>query len=377
MTETAVGDGGRSWRSRLGRSVQAVLTGLVLLVFGFPLLWWNEGRAVRAARVHDEGASEVVSLDAPVVVSDNEGRLVHVTGLATTEEMIRDPQFGISIRALRLRRTVEMYQWREEPGSGDRSAPPGGGELGASVVVSKVWSGRLVDSTGFVAPLEHSNPASIPVRSEERVVGRATIGELTLSSELVLQIDSFEVVRPETVPVGAPHGLRLDGERFFLGADPDRPEVGDLRVRFEAVYPVTVSVVARQERGRLEPYQSRSGRRLQMMEVGVHSAGEMFAADLNRNRAATWLLRLAGAALLFVGLATVLRPMAAVAETVPWLAATLRPGFGLVAAAAAVATTLVTMAFAWLSYRLLVGVGLVVGAVAVASLAAWLGQRRV
>jgi len=376
MAETTVEEGRRSWRNRLGRSIQAVLTGLVLLVFGFPLLWWNEGRAVRAARVHDEGASEVMSVDPEVVDPQNEGRLVHVSGLATTGEMIRDPRFGVAIRALRLKRTVEMYQWREEPGSGDRTAPPGGGERVVSSAFSKVWSERLIDSRGFVSPLEHSNPSSFPIRSEERVVGRATLGAFTLSSELVLRVDRFEAVRPESVPPGAPQGLQLGGGGFYIGVDPGRPEVGDLRVRFAAVYPVTVTVVARQERGRLEPYRTRTGRHLEMLEIGVHGAEEMFAAVLKRNRAATWLLRLAGAALLFVGLATVFRPMAVLADTPPWLAAVPRLGLGPVAAAAAVALTLVTVAGAWLVYRPLLGVGLTAGAVAVASVVVWVGRRQ-
>lgn len=376
MAERTVEDERRPRRDRLGRSIQAVLAGLALFVFGFPLLWWNEGLAVRAARAYGEGASEVVSVDPEAVDPRHEGRLVHVTGVATTGEMIRDPQFGVSVRALRLRRTVEMYQWRDETRSGEPTSPPGGGERVPSSTSSKVWSERLVDSTGFASPLEHRNPPSMPVRSEERVVGRATVGGFTLSSELVLRIDRFEAVRPETLFPGAPHGLRLDGGGFFLGADPARPEIGDLRVRFAAVDPVIVSVVACQERGRLEPCRARSGRQVELLEIGVHDAEEMFAAALNRNRAATWLLRLAGAVLLFVGLATVLRPLAVLADTVPWLGTVFRLGLGLVAAVVAMALTLLTVAVAWFSYRPLAGVGMVVGAVAVVGIGLWVGRWR-
>ena len=344
MPETTVEDGRRSWRHRLGRSLQGVLAGLVLFVVGFPLLWWNEGRAVRTARTVGEGASEVLSVDPKTVDPQHEGRLVHVTGVASTNEVIRDPQFGVSVRALRLRRTVEMYQWREEARSEGWTVPPGGTDRPPSTTVSRVWSERLVDSSGFSDPVQRRNPPSMPVRSEERVVGRATLGAFTLSSELVLRVDRFEAVQPETLPPGAPHGLHVDRGGFFLGTNPSRPEVGDVRVRFAAVLPVTVSVVARQERGRLEPSRSRSGRQLEMVEVGVHGAAEMFAAALHRNRLSTWLLRLAGAVLLFVGLATALRPVVAEIELAPLLGPLFRLGLGWLSAVVVAALTLVTVA---------------------------------
>jgi len=39
-----------------------------------------------------------------------DGRLVHVSGNATTEEVLRDGQFDIGRKALRLERQVEMFQ---------------------------------------------------------------------------------------------------------------------------------------------------------------------------------------------------------------------------------------------------------------------------
>ena len=224
--------------------------------------------------------------------------------------------------------------------------------------------------------MKRRNPASMPVRSEERVVGRVTLGAFTLSSEFVLRIDRFEAVQPEALSPGAPHGLRLDRGGFFLGSDPARPEVGDLRVRFAAVLPLTVSVVARQQRGRLEPSRSRSGRQLEMVEVGVHGAAEMFATTLHRNRLSTWLLRLAGAVLLFVGLATALRPVVAEVELVPVVGPLCRLGLGWLSAVVAAALTLVTVAAAWITHRPLVGVGLVLGAGAVVTLGLLVGRRR-
>jgi hypothetical protein len=46
-----------SWLSRLGKAPAGLVIGLVMVVAAFPLLWWNEGRAVHRARSLQEGAS--------------------------------------------------------------------------------------------------------------------------------------------------------------------------------------------------------------------------------------------------------------------------------------------------------------------------------
>src|SRR4051812_752026 len=48
----------QSWGSRLLESIKSVLIGLVLFVVAFPLLFWNEGRAVHTAKCLAEGSSQ-------------------------------------------------------------------------------------------------------------------------------------------------------------------------------------------------------------------------------------------------------------------------------------------------------------------------------
>ena len=40
----------QSWFGRLGNAIKSVLLGIILFVVSFPLLWWNEGRAVHTAQ---------------------------------------------------------------------------------------------------------------------------------------------------------------------------------------------------------------------------------------------------------------------------------------------------------------------------------------
>ena len=101
MSFTEVSEEG--WFSRIGSSIKGILFGLVLFALAFPVLFWNEGRAVRRAQSLTEGKGAVVSVSSDKVDSANEGKLVHMWGLATTEGSLTDPKFAISAdNALRL-----------------------------------------------------------------------------------------------------------------------------------------------------------------------------------------------------------------------------------------------------------------------------------
>ena len=96
VTETTT----QSWGSRLGSSIKGVLIGLALFVGGFPVLFWNEGRTVHRAKALAEGESVCEeSPETPDVALD--GKLVHVTAEAVSDERLADDLF---------RRSVQLHQ---------------------------------------------------------------------------------------------------------------------------------------------------------------------------------------------------------------------------------------------------------------------------
>ncbi len=110
FTETTT----KSWGQRISDSIKGILVGLLLIVVSVVGLFWNEGRAVQTARSLAEGAGLVVQGSSARVDAANEGKLVHVSGDTKVTAPIADPEFGVSLRALKLVRVVEMYQWKEE-----------------------------------------------------------------------------------------------------------------------------------------------------------------------------------------------------------------------------------------------------------------------
>jgi len=75
----------KSWGDRIKGSLAAAVFGICLFLAAFPVLFLNEGRSVYQAEKLEYGKSIVVPIKAESVARENEGKLVHTTGKATTE----------------------------------------------------------------------------------------------------------------------------------------------------------------------------------------------------------------------------------------------------------------------------------------------------
>ncbi len=80
----------QSYFSRIGGSIKGILFGLFLLVVAVFLLFWNEGRAVKRQKTLEEGSNLVLSVSAVEVNPTTEGKLIHLAGMAESEELLTD-----------------------------------------------------------------------------------------------------------------------------------------------------------------------------------------------------------------------------------------------------------------------------------------------
>lgn len=89
--------------------------GIILFGIGILLLNWNERRAVLKALSLDEALQNVISVKAEDPIDpNNEGRLVHIVGDILAGEPLTEPDYGIQVLAVKLKRRVQMFQWIEE-----------------------------------------------------------------------------------------------------------------------------------------------------------------------------------------------------------------------------------------------------------------------
>lgn len=372
VTETTT----EGWGSRLGSSIKGVLTGLALFVAGFPLLFWNEGNAVKTAKAIDEGEGACVSLESNEKVdAAMEGKLVHLSGKADTKDVLADDVFGVSATAIRLQRQVEMFQWIEESKTTEKKKLGGGVEKTTTYTYKQDWSPTVINSGNF-KEAGHDNPAAMEFSSEQKYAANVTFGAFRLSEYQIRSIGSAQAYAFPTDFVCKVERVQMKGSAIYVPNNETRmnplnirdvaskPRVGDMRVTFRVVYPHDISLIAKQKGDSFIDYTAKTGKKLNYLVDGVEDATAMFATARKNNAMLTWLLRLVGFLAMYIGLGMVFKPLSVLADVLPILGDIVGIGTGIVAGLIAFVCAVITIAIAWITYRPVLGITLLVLAVA-------------
>ena len=353
---------------RIGRSFVGMLIGLALLIGSVVLLFWNEGRAVATAKSLREGAATVIDVPSDNINPANDSKLVHVTGDTAAADPLEDPLFNISEAAIRLRRNIQVFEWKEKKESKKRDKIGGGTETTTTYSYEKAWSPDLTKSSWFKSPEDHRNPAKLEVPKKEFVAKNATLGQFKLTAEIIAKIPGDETLavsdkQLSDVSSNLESKLKVEGDEFYLGADPANPEIGDEKISFTVLRPGTVSVVAAQTKHSFAPYTTQNGREIELVEAGNVPAPQMFAHAQAANRTLTWILRAVGFAAMFFGGLLLLGPISALAHILPFLGSLVEIGFAIVAFFISAILSMLVIATAWIVYRPILGIALIVVAI--------------
>ena len=356
----------QGWGSRLMDSIKGVLVGLLLTVGSIAGLWWNEGRAVTTQRSLEEGLGVVISVAEDTVDAANEGKLVHLSADATTQEVLTDSQFGVSAQALRLRRDVEMYQWEEVVEKETRKKVGGGTETVTNYEYELGWFDEHISSAGFREPSGHQNPPAMPVDEGSWNAKEVTLGAFEMSQSLLSRMRDWVTVDVPAPTQSEMFGMNVTatGDGYYLGASPASPQVGDVRVSFGQVMPALVSVVAQQAGSSFRAYPTKAGKPIEMLRQGFVPAESMFAMALEDNRKLTWMIRGLGFVMMAIGIGMIFQPLVVMADVLPFLGSLLGMGIAVFSGLMAAAISGVTIGIAWVAVRPLLGGGLIAAGLA-------------
>ncbi len=349
----------KGWFARIKESFGGIFIGLIMIVASFPLLFWNEGRAVKRAEDLEFGSGSVVSVNSVPVAAANEGKLVHVTGPARPQGTLNDATFEVSSEAIKLERTVEMYQWKENSKSTTDKNVGGSETTKTEYTYEKVWSSNVINSGNFKQANAHQNPGQMPYASESFTASKVTLGDFALGSTLIEMVPATTPLNVEKAKL--PTNAKLHQGQIYIGKDPSMPDVGDVRVTFKIAPAGDISVVGGQKGNMLEPFNHpKLNNPIVLLEVGHRSAAELFEAAKQANAIMTWVLRLVGFLLMFIGFKLVTRPLSVLADVIPILGSAVGCASGFVAFFVSGAFSLITIAIAWIFYRPLLGIALLV-----------------
>ncbi len=355
----------QSWFSRIGGAFKGILIGIILVLVAFFVLFKNEGRAVQRHKTLQEGAGLAVSIDSKAVNEKNNGNLIHVSGLATTDVILTDSIFDISANAIHLKRNVEMYQWKENVHTETVTKTGGARETTKTYTYEKTWSKEPIDSSAFVDKEGgYVNPSVMLYKSDEWTAPVVTLGAFKLPDNLIGRIDDFAnltVSEENVVPENLGEKARVFDSGFYIGADPMAPEIGDFRVAFEVVYPTDISLIARQNGNTFEAFTTpKTKGTLLELKIGIFSKEAMFEAAEAANRTLTWILRLVGFFLFFIGFSMIFNPFKVIADVLPFMGKIVGAGVGAVSFLLALMLSFLVISFAWIFYRPLIGIPLLI-----------------
>ncbi|XP_044512806.1 transmembrane protein 43 [Gracilinanus agilis] len=345
---------------RLSETWGGMFVGLMTFLLSFYLIFTNEGRALRTATSLAEGLSLVVPLNTiHSVAPENDGRLVHLIGSLRTSKLLSDPNYGVFIPAVKLKRQVEMYQWVESEESREYTED-GQVKTETRYSYNTEWKSEIVNSRNFDREIGHKNPSAMAVESFTAVAPFVQIGRFFLSAGLIDKIDNFKPL--SLAHMEDPHvDIIRRGDYFYHSENPKYPEVGDVRVAFSYaglsgddpnLGPAhVVTVIARQRGDQLVPYTTKAGDTLLLLHHGDFTAEEVFQREHQSNTMKTWGFRGAGWMAMFVGINLMTRILYTLVDWFPLFRDLVNIGLKAFAFCVATSLTLLTISAGWLFYR--------------------------
>jgi hypothetical protein len=360
----------QSWGERLKSAIGGVLFGIVLFLASFVILWKNEGNLVDEYKKYGLIQKETVKADATKVEPNNNEKLVHLQGKVEVTQPAEDDLFKFTLaNAVRIDRTVEMYQWKESSSSKSETKVGGKKVTKTTYSYKEEWSSTYNNSSNFKKPKGHRNPP-MNYKSGNFTAKAAKLGAFSLSSSLISQISKSEDVNIEvakftaTLPADLKDKLHKSGnqtEKTIYFGDPNKPKTGDYRLSYKVVKPGDATIIAKQSGNALTAYNIKSvGKSVEILRDGTLSVDDIVMSGEKGAKTFAWILRLVGFVCMAVGIYLIFNPLVVLADVLPFLGSLLGFGIGLFAGIIAFALSLVTIAIAWLAARPMVSIPLLV-----------------
>ena len=282
---------------------------VILLLSGLGLTLWNEYRTLRVSMMLNMAENELVEVDPSGEVDPAlEGKLVHLTGVTQSAEPIRDRDTGVEADALLLKREVEYYQLAEYRNTETEE-----------ITYYEDWMDRPLSSQEYYKAAKRDvNFVYVRLADRKDTCSTVTLGGYRLPTDLVGWVRDYTGMRI-TVPEKNMSELRAQarnaskdaadipvhtfGNVIYVGLDPSKPQIGDVRIEYSMVPHGEVSVLGKAQGDEIVQYGS--GREYHILSImeGDHSAGEILDEERENNRGGGFLVLIFGLILTALGLA--------------------------------------------------------------------------
>lgn len=331
-----------------------ILSGLLLLVIGVGVLWYNEGRTVKTQSTINEARKNYTDVKSDTIDPKYEGKLVATKGkLDITEAtMLTDSKFGITSHAAKMRRVVEMYQWEESCETDD--------DDNKKCTYEKVWKSSLIDSSKFDKS-GYDNPAAMPYESEVYIASNVRLGAFVLPDELIQSLSCNKKKSDDDISneyKNTVEGIVARGA-YLTNVKDDNPEIGNVRISYEYLDSENVSVMAVQTGNSFEAYTSKNGKDVYKIMKGNYTGAQILEGMTKSNNTLKWILRIVGIILTISAFSSMFSFITNLTSKIPVLGNIVGGATGLISAVLGICVSFIVIAIAWFRFRPLLSIVLI------------------
>lgn len=261
---------------------------ILLIIIGLTLIGLAIVNKNQTTAVVDTDGNEVTFAKSDIVSTGNQGKLVAVSDKVEASGNLTDKYFGISKKTYKLKRVVEMYQYKLNEDTNE---------------YLKVWNEEVIDSSSYDA--NHKNPDSKAFTSEEYFENNLSLGAFALTDKLINDIDYDTVLGPDEISSLYTGQYTLTGEYITNTADMDNPKIGDFRISYKYAKDKTVTVIARQNGNSFEPFYSDNKKEVYSLEEGELSAADFTTSTTGFEFNVNFIISLIGIAFVCFGVTAI------------------------------------------------------------------------
>ena len=355
-----------SYGSRVWNSLKSILLGILLVIVSIALLFWNEKNYVEQKAALNEWASVVQETSIDQINSELEWSEIHVSWeTASNDEELKDNIFWVVTDNLKLKRTVEMYQWYEEEHEECHDNYWWSEDCTTTYTYDTKWSDEHISSNGFYKISNHENPSTWEYDSDQWVKQPITLWAYTLTDVFVNQLTDYSTVNlsEQNIAISESEKFHINGNQIYIWLDPTKPTVWDLRITFSSVKPYTVSIIWKQMGNELTSYKVSNWRNINLLSQGNVSAEDMFLEAQKENKQMTRIIRLIWLLLMYCGFAAMFKFIETLAKVLPFLANIIWVWTWIIALWLTILVWFITIGIAWLVARPIVWICCLVVAV--------------
>ncbi len=319
---------------KAGKGCLGFFLGPAMLIMAVYLLFNNEGDYLNTAQALDELQPLVQHVENTATPDAAlEGKPVHLSGTATTEDVLTDEAYGVQTQGIMLRRNVQYLQWvekkKQRPGGDKKPTFQSEREYRHSrddewvYSYHLTWVNKPVNSATFYnTDYRNANYTHYKADNLENLAKNVFLGSYMLTDAQINRISSDGVrVTPKQVPESLKKHALLHGEYLFIGRapegssyyplNPQSPSVGDVRISWRQTSPQRpVSLVAVQRGNSFEPYTAANGAVIDLFYTDTLGVTQCFDEARTTNTINLWMVRMGGWLMFWGAFACMLRPLA-------------------------------------------------------------------